>query len=130
MTADNGIQIKLYYSKVAYDISLGQLMTIRTPHMSLGKSKNLDSSSAWLETSIFPERDRTCHVSLDRDDGPRQHATPPGYRKGKPLPDLLTLEEYLAGSQEVIGAKLLVCVKSIGGRKKCRCLPLSFSFFC
>lgn len=45
--------------------------------------------------------------------------TPIGHRDGKQLPGLLTLKNYIEGGHEVAEAKVLVCVKSIGGKKKC-----------
>jgi hypothetical protein len=46
--------------------------------------------------------------------------TPLEYRKGKPLQGLMTLDSYLGsgGHDGVIGAKILVCVKSIGAKKR------------
>lgn len=41
------------------------------------------------------------------------------YRKAQALPGLMTLASYLGGGHDGIdGAKILVCVKSIGGRRK------------
>ena len=45
--------------------------------------------------------------------------TPLGYRDGKQLDGLITLKNYIDGGHEVSGVRVLVCVKSIGGRKKC-----------
>ena len=45
--------------------------------------------------------------------------TPLGYRDGKQLDGLITLQNYTNGGHEILGVKVLVCVKSIGGRKKC-----------
>lgn len=45
--------------------------------------------------------------------------TPVGYRDGKQLDGLITLKNYVEGGHEVEGGKVLVAVKSIGGRKKC-----------
>ena len=45
--------------------------------------------------------------------------TPLEYRKGQPLPGLMTLESYLnSGHDGVTEAKILVCVKSIGAKKR------------
>ncbi|KAK0108955.1 hypothetical protein ONS96_002793 [Cadophora gregata f. sp. sojae] len=44
--------------------------------------------------------------------------TPLEYKKGHPLPGLMTLDTWLKGGHDgVTGAKILVCVKSLGGRK-------------
>jgi hypothetical protein len=45
--------------------------------------------------------------------------TPLEYKRGQPLPGLMTLDSYLSsGHDGVSGAKILVCVKIIGGKKK------------
>lgn len=44
---------------------------------------------------------------------------PLDYKRGQPLPGLMTLDSYLgSGHDGVSGAKILVCVRSIGGKKK------------
>ena len=45
--------------------------------------------------------------------------TPLGYEEGKQLAGLMTLKNFVEGGHEVVDGKILVCVKSIGGRKKC-----------
>ena len=71
-------------------------------------------------TSIFPERDHSCYfmVQENSDEGVLCK-TPLGYRDGKQMDGLITLKNYIAGGHEVGGVRVLVCVKSIGGRKKC-----------
>jgi len=50
--------------------------------------------------------DDTCHTPLE-------------YRKAQPLPGLMTLDSYLSsGHDGVTNAKILVCVKSIGAKRK------------
>ncbi len=44
---------------------------------------------------------------------------PLGYREGRPLPLLMTLKNFVDGGHEVPDARILVCVKSIGAKKKC-----------
>ena len=51
--------------------------------------------------------------------------TPLGYREGKQLAGLITLKNFIDGGHEVPQARILVCVKSIGGKKKCKVLPLT-----
>ncbi len=46
--------------------------------------------------------------------------TPLGYKDGKQLDGLITLKNFMDGGHEVASGKVLVCVKSIGGRKKCK----------
>ena len=76
---------------------------------------------ASLITSIFPERDNSCYFMVqDRSDEGVLCKTPIGYRDGKSLDSLMTLKNYVDGGHEVNGGKVLVCVKSIGGSRKCQ----------
>lgn len=45
--------------------------------------------------------------------------SPLGYRDGKQMDGLMTLRNFIEGGYELADGKILVCVKSIGGRKKC-----------
>ena len=71
-------------------------------------------------TSVFPERDNSCYflVQENSDDG-TLCKTPLGYKEGKELKGLMTLKSFIEGGYDVSNGKILVCVKSIGGRKKC-----------
>ena len=76
---------------------------------------------ALLLTSIFPERDNSCYFMVqERSDEGVLCKTPVGYCDGKEVNGLMTLKSYVEGGNEVAGGKVLVCVKSIGGRKKCQ----------
>lgn len=44
--------------------------------------------------------------------------TPLGYRAGLPLNGLMTLQNFIDGGYDVLDAKILVVVKSIGAKKK------------
>lgn len=44
--------------------------------------------------------------------------TPLGYREGNPLAGLMTLKNFVDGGYDVIDGRMLVCVKSVGARKK------------
>lgn len=73
-----------------------------------------------LVTSIFPERDNSCYFMVqEQSDEGVMCKTPLGYRDGKQLDGLMTLKSFIAGGHELPDGKILVCVKSIGGRKKC-----------
>ena len=75
---------------------------------------------ASLITSIFPERDNSCYFRVqEKSDEDVLYRTPLKYRGGKQLAGLITLKNYIEGGHEAKGAKVLVCVKSIGGRKRC-----------
>ena len=50
-----------------------------------------------------------------------------GYRDGKQLDGLMTLKGFIEGGHEVADGKILVCVKSIGGRKKCEECPSCYN---
>lgn len=43
---------------------------------------------------------------------------PLGYRKGRPMSNLMTLQNFIDGGYDVIGARVLVIVKSLGQRKR------------
>lgn len=115
--------MKLWYAKVDYQLRLGHLVSIWTPHISNIESSTLTLQNASLVTSIFPERDNSCYFLLqEQSDEGVLCKTPLGYRDGKQLAGLITLKNYIDGGHEIADGKVLVCVKSIGGRKKCECL--------
>jgi hypothetical protein len=43
---------------------------------------------------------------------------PLGHREGRQMSDLMTLQNFIEGGYDVVGAKVLVVVKSLGQRKK------------
>jgi hypothetical protein len=102
-----------------YDLRIGQLVSIWTPHVSNGEHGSLACTQAPLFTSIFPERDRSCHfmIHLNSDKGV-QCRLPLGFKKGQALAGLMTLKNFIDGGYEVTEGRILVCVKSIGARKK------------
>lgn len=75
--------------------------------------------SAIHSTTLHPERDANCHFEVDNN---RENTTllrkPLGYDEGEQLAGLMTLKNYFDGGHEVIGSKVLLCVKSIGSRKQ------------
>lgn len=88
--------------------------------MSHGEQASLAPSTAPLFTSIFPERERSCHLEIQEkgDDG-TTYKKPYGYSdETEPMPGLMTLKNFSEGGYGVDDCKLLVCVKSIGARKK------------
>ena len=95
-------------------------MSLWSPHISNAESNSLILQHASLVTSIFPERDNSCYflVQENSDEGVLCK-TPLGYRSGKQLDGLITLTNFMDGAHEAAAGKVLVCVKSIGGRKKC-----------
>lgn len=101
------------------DLRLGSLVSIWTNHISNGEKGSLSSTSAPLFASLFPERDRSCHLMLHKnsDDG-SMYTRPLGSRTGQPLCGLMTLQNFIDGGYDVSDAKILVVVKSIGAKKK------------
>jgi hypothetical protein len=102
-----------------YKLRLGQLVSVWTPHISNGEQDSLAVSQAPLFTSIFPERDRSCHFMLhDSSDQGVQFKSPLGYKEGEAVPDLMTLKSFIDGGCDVSDARVLVCVKGVGAKKK------------
>ena len=113
-------QVKLWYANVDYQLRLVHLVSIWTPHISSAESSSLALQDTALVASIFPERDNSCYfIVQEKSDEGVLCKTPQGYRDGKQLDGLITLKNYVDGGHEVAEGKVLVCVKSIGGRKKC-----------
>ena len=121
--------MKLWYANVDYQLRLEHLVSIWTPHISNAESSSLTLQDASLVTSIFPERDNSCYfmVQENSDEGVLCKA-PLGYQAGEQLDGLITLKNYIEGGHEVPGVRVLVCVKSIGGRKKCESIVLLIEF--
>jgi hypothetical protein len=120
-------QVRLWYANLDYQLRLGQLVTIWTPHISNGEHSNLASNPAPLFTSIFPERDRSCHFLIHQNsDNGEQCKIPLGYHKAQPLSRLMTLDNFFNGGYDVAESQVLVCVKSIGAKKRGR-LPAFIS---
>ncbi|KAF1846902.1 uncharacterized protein K460DRAFT_49741 [Cucurbitaria berberidis CBS 394.84] len=118
---DTGVlTVRLWYANTQYTVRLGQLVTLWTVHISNSSDHNsLAPSSASLFTSIFPEGERNCHFMVHEhsDDG-TQFKRPFNCRDSKTLPGLMTLKSFADGGYDVEEPKLLVCVKSIGARKR------------
>ncbi|KAK0947289.1 hypothetical protein LTR29_001244 [Friedmanniomyces endolithicus] len=113
------ITVRLWYAHHMPALRLGSLVSIWTTHISDGENGTLSSTSAPLYTSLFPERDRSCHLMLheNSDDG-SMHKKPLGFRKGQPLAGLMTLQNFIDGGYDVPDARILVVVKSIGPKKR------------
>jgi hypothetical protein len=125
--ADNTgiLTVRLWYVNIIYRVRLGQLVTLWTVHVSNSSEHNsLAPSTAPLFTSIFPEGERNCHfmVHTNSDDG-TQFKLPFNCKDTRVLPGLMTLKSFTDGGYDIDEPKLLVCVKSIGARKKCTASP-------
>ncbi|KAJ9665735.1 hypothetical protein H2201_004220 [Coniosporium apollinis] len=113
------LTVRLWYANKDYNLRLGHLVTVWTPHISHSETGQLAPSSAPLFASIFPERDRSCHFMVhENSDEGVQCKTPLEYKEGQPLAGLMTLKNFIEGGYDITDGKILVCVKSIGPRKK------------
>ncbi|KAF2209754.1 hypothetical protein CERZMDRAFT_46572 [Cercospora zeae-maydis SCOH1-5] len=113
------ITVRLWYAAHLPAIRLGSLVSVWVNHISNGENAMLSSSTAPLFTSIFPGRDRNCHIMLheNSDDG-KMYRTPLEYKENVSINGLMTLENFTKGGYDVVDAKLLVVVKSIGAKRK------------
>ncbi|GAB7365615.1 hypothetical protein MBLNU230_g6684t1 [Neophaeotheca triangularis] len=113
------ITVRVWYAHRLPNLRLGSLLSIWTTHVSNGENGTLSSASAPLFTSLFPERDRSCHLMVheNSDDG-SMCRRPMGFRSGQALGGLMTLQNFNEGGFDVVGAKILVVVKSVGVKKR------------
>lgn len=123
------ITVRLWYAHTVYALRLGQLITLWTVHVSNSSDHNsLAPNSAPLFTSVFPEGERNCHVMVhDNSDDGTQFKRPYGCRDSQTLEGLMTLKSFTDGGYDVEEPKLLVCVKSIGAKKRCMLSPINSS---
>ncbi|KAK6436192.1 hypothetical protein LTR95_007615 [Oleoguttula sp. CCFEE 5521] len=99
-------------------VRLGALVSVWTNHISNGESGNLSSMAAPLFASLFPERDRSCHLMIHaRSDDGVMLKRPLGHSDSRPLTGLMTLQNFIDGGYDVIDAKTLVVIKSLVERK-------------
>lgn len=112
------ITVRLWHASRMPRIRLGSLVSIWTNHISNGENGTLSSASAPLFASLFPERDRNCHIMVHDNSLSTTYRIPLGYQEGVPLNGLMTLQNFIESGYEVVDAKILVVVKSIGARKK------------
>ncbi|KAF1829693.1 hypothetical protein BDW02DRAFT_509332 [Decorospora gaudefroyi] len=117
---DTGVlTVRLWYANTLYKLKLGQLVSVWTVHVSHSSEHNsLAPNAAPLFTTIFPEGERHCHVMVHEhsDDGTRFKR--PFVKETIGLGGLMTLKSFTDGGYDIEDPRLLVCVKSIGARKK------------
>jgi len=122
MLADDtgAMTVRLWYAKKEYNLVLGQLVSVWMVHVSCGDGQlGLAPSAAPLFTSMFPECEKHCHFMVHKqNDNSTMLKRPFGIRDSYILPGLMTLKNFTDGGFDVDECKLLVCVKSIGPRKK------------
>lgn len=119
---DTGVlTVRLWYANTEYKVRLGQLITLWTVHISNSSEHNsLAPSTAPLFTSIFPEGERHCHLMIhENSDNGTLLKRPFNCRDSKVLLGLMTLKSFTDGGYDIDEPKLLVCVKSIGAKKRC-----------
>ncbi|KAK4638210.1 uncharacterized protein CLAFUR5_00778 [Fulvia fulva] len=112
------ITVRIWYASRVPSLRLGSLVSIWTSHISNGENGTLSSSSAPLFASLFPERDRNCHMMIHENSDVGTYKTPLAYRPGLPLNGLMTLQNFIDGGYDVVDAKVLVVVKSIGAKNR------------
>jgi hypothetical protein len=56
-------------------------------------------------------------IHENSDDG-TMFKRPIGHREGRQMADLMTLQNFVDGGHDVVGARILVVVKSLGQRKR------------
>lgn len=117
-------------------LHLGSLITVWTTHITPFVATENDSAGSFstsspssmqrLYTSVFPDRERGSHIQIhaDGDDENRMKCRKPlatgssdvdGVDMGK---ELMTLAAFANGGYKAADAKVLVCVKSVGVKKK------------
>ncbi|KAG9234330.1 hypothetical protein BJ875DRAFT_17906 [Amylocarpus encephaloides] len=115
------ISIKLYFARKSYPLKLGQLLSFWTSFIS-DKSKNDAHNIAGIDVyaNMFPGRVTSDHVMIHSSDGTASICRAPlEHQRAQSLPGLMTLTSYVGGGHDgVRGAKILVCVKSMGPRRK------------
>ncbi|KAI7483291.1 hypothetical protein KC357_g3403 [Hortaea werneckii] len=112
------ITVRVWFASQMPAIRLGLLVSIWSNHVSDGENGTLSSTGAPLFVSLFPERDRNCHFMVHENSDDGSLCTKPcGYRIGHPLAGLMTLQNFIDGGCDVVGAKILVVVKAVGAKK-------------
>ena len=107
----------MFYARVVLPLRLGSLVSVWTIHVSHHDPKS-PSSHAGLYVSVFPERDNSAYVEVEDEQSPNAiFKTPLGY-SGQILSEMMTLKTFTDGGYDILDCKILVCVKSIGQRKR------------
>lgn len=88
--------------------------------MDFTEGNHSTAQTASSATTIFPERDKSCYIMVEESLTKENiFRAPIGYHSDEQLPGLVALKHFVDGGHELPNVKVLVCVKSIGGRKKC-----------
>ena len=119
----------LWYAEVSYQIRLGDLVAVWTTYVTSASSNpaSPDSSqAATLVTHVFPEREAGCAIRDANRSGLDRSVcnTPLGYVCGRPLFGLMSLTSFFDDKgDEVLNAKILVCIKAVGSMPTCMFRP-------
>lgn len=111
----------MYFAVKAYPLRLGHALSVWTAFISNAtKSETTIIPSVLLHTNLFPGRVASDHIMIHPNSSTgRICRVPLDYHRGLPLQGLMTLNSYISGGHDgTIDAKILVCVKSIGARKR------------
>jgi hypothetical protein len=111
----------LYFPRKEYPLKLGQLLTVWTLFISdASKASTSVIPSVIVYANLFPGRVTSDHLMIHTTSSTDAICRMPlDYHKDQPLQGLMTLNSYAgSGHDGVPGAKILVCIKSIGARKR------------
>ncbi|KAK7530640.1 uncharacterized protein J3D65DRAFT_662167 [Phyllosticta citribraziliensis] len=121
------VTVRLWYADTAYPMRLGTRVAVWTTHVGISEDGKLAPPVARLCASVFPERDRGCHVQVIQEDSggeERPRGSGETWRREAVKAELMTLERFAQGGfdDERMGevVRVVVCVKSVGVRKKAR----------
>jgi hypothetical protein len=115
-------EVKLWYATKLYNVLLGTVITIWTTHIhptasSLNVLGSPTTNPATILTSIFPERDNGCYISIHpNEEGETiSNYTILEYANSQNISGLMSLEKLAnRGGDECPDAKVLVCVVAVG----------------
>ncbi|KAL8905912.1 MAG: hypothetical protein Q9207_002349 [Kuettlingeria erythrocarpa] len=124
---DSGtLMVRLWFAEVDYQLRLGQLVSVwttqttRISHVDFPEGNHSMAQAISSTTTIFPERDKNSCIMVEESlTEEKVFKEPIGYRSDEQLQGLVTLKHFVNGGHESPNVKLLVCVKSVGGRKRC-----------
>ena len=107
----------MWLAKAAPQVRLGSLVSVWTPHISANDPKT-PSQHEGLYVSIFPEKDNSCHIEVHLEEDNSMLCRNPLTIGEASSRKLMTLENLADGGHELHNCRVLVCVKSIGQRKR------------
>ena len=107
------ITVRLWYINASYNLRLGQLVKVFSPHVSRTSSGVMSFPSAPSVVTICPESDASTNFQLMTE---AECEAKTCRRSLDPIEkmNLMTLKTFVSGGHEVVEAIVLVCVKSKG----------------